>query len=811
MDRRTCHRLDAIRWQEMHNPLPLPGAVVWIRRRRWRVEHARADRAVLRLDVSGRDQRVTFLSPFDQFAIEGRRSRWRRVRRQCAVARVFGLAANVCGLDGLPAAVNARLDILPHQLAPALAVAAGKRRVLIADEVGLGKTVQAGLILAELARAEPALKGLILVPAALKLQWRDELERRFAIHAVVVDRTSLAAETRVGRFGEEPWDRPGIWIASFDYLKQPQVLASLPRTPWDVVVIDEAHEVCGDSDRYAACHEAASCARRVVTLTATPHSGEAARFARLLGIGKLEAPVEADDLVSFRRTRRAAGIESTRRTTWLRVRPSELEAAALDALLTFERTALKRSTAAGSRDAALLLLSVFRKRALSTMAALAMSLDRRLAWLEQSEQAADIGWRQPALFSDEIADEIAGPERLSLQTPIGMSPKTERAWVGRALTLARRAIGTERKVRRLERLLLYGREPAIVFTEFRHTLAHLARILGKRCAVAVLHGGQTTGEQQHALEAFRNGRARVLLATDVGAQGLNLQDSSRWVINFELPWNPARIEQRFGRVDRIGQCRRAHGTLLVSAHPTESGLLARLSSRVLAARRAVGAHTLELAVPPEAMQVAAALLAAAPEPDAQAAAPVLAANTGTSKWERRARAVARSLCRRRRFASRWRQRDQPSGRPAAAHGLRGISAPVLIFRVPLVDRTGRVLEVAMAAVRASPALGLRALNFLDARDLIDRMFCARCARVQRMLTSRDRSLADVERALAAHLRSRVPHGGQAQLFGDADARAISPQQRLADVARQTKEEGSVADSDVRIGQPELQIVLLPRS
>ena len=238
---------------------------------------------------------------------------------------------------------------------------------LIADEVGLGKTVQAGLVIAELRRRRPSLRALVIVPASLEDQWRDELARRFAIQPEVADRHGLEVAARDERYGTSPWSRPGVWLASADYLKQRHVLSAMPVVPWDVVVIDEAHDVSGDSDRHDGCHEIARRSRHVVLLTATPHSGDSVRYARLERLGQL-AGLD-DPLVTLRRTRRSLALRSTRRVRWRRLHLSAAEVTVLDTLAAFERAVLD-AAGASFRDGALLLLSVLRKRALSTMSAL---------------------------------------------------------------------------------------------------------------------------------------------------------------------------------------------------------------------------------------------------------------------------------------------------------------------------------------------------------------------------------------------------------------------------------------------------------
>jgi superfamily II DNA or RNA helicase len=119
--------------------------------------------------------------------------------------------------------VDARLEILPHQIEPVLAVLGGVRRLLIADEVGLGKTIQAGLIIAELQRRTPSIRVLVILPAALSEQWQQELDRRFGITSDIVCQRFLEDAVRAGPRGTNPWTRAGVWLASVDYLSL---------TPW---------------------------------------------------------------------------------------------------------------------------------------------------------------------------------------------------------------------------------------------------------------------------------------------------------------------------------------------------------------------------------------------------------------------------------------------------------------------------------------------------------------------------------------------------------------------------------------------------
>ena len=173
------------------------------------------------------------------------------------------------------------------------------------------------------------------------------------------------------------------------------------------------------------------------------------------------------------------------------------------------------------------------------------------------------------------ADEEPGVE---LSAPGLDDRNEERRWLEHVLSLAKPAESGESKIRALTRLLRRVREPAIVFTEYRDTLMRLASALHDLAPV-VLHGGLTSGERREHLQAFRSGAARLLLATDAASEGLNLQQRCRLVINLELPWTPLRLEQRIGRVERIGQSRRVHAVHLLAAGTTEQSCMRTLLTR----------------------------------------------------------------------------------------------------------------------------------------------------------------------------------------------------------------------------------------
>ena len=779
----------------MHTAVPLPGTLVWIRQRRWRVEHARLDRHVLRLDVANRDGTLTFLAPFDRPSIEASSERGRRVRRQRGLAGLAGAIARLTTTRGLDATLDAAIEVLPHQLEPALAIASGTRRVLIADTVGAGKTIQAGLVVAELRRRLRSARVLIAVPPALRDQWQDELRTRFAIEAAVADRSGLERAAGAVAFGDSPWQRAPLWIASLDFLKQPHVLHTLPVVPWDLVIVDEAHDACGNSDRHEVCDEIARRAHRLLLLTATPHCGDPARFARLLALGRLAG---SDDAIAiFRRGRAETGCRATRRVRWRTLPIGPRVHPVFTVLRAFEAAVLNH--AGPHRDTALLFLAVLRKRATSTLAALDRTLERRLRFLDDPTTAYDDTWSQARLDFGEPDDDLDAASRVALFGCSGLEAGHERAWLRRLRGLAAAALAEDPKPAALARLLGRTREPVVVFTEFRDSLGALKSCLDRKRVTAVLHGQQTTAERRAELGRFLDGSASVLLATDVASQGLNLQMRARWVISVELPWNPLRLEQRIGRVDRLGQNRGVHATFMLLADDCEAGLLARLARRAVDAEHAFDGE----AAMPDETSLAAALMTQTPLPERAPAPPMSLCR----RWQRPARRLARTLLRRRALIARWRQpRGDISGRVLQSRALRS-TGPLLVFVVPLTDQHGVLVEQRVVPVRLARMDGaLDGTRIVEAaRDVAAARVLARAKRLRRVLAqvaAKENGHAD---AVATYLHGLLfPESIQLGIFDNRATRAaaVAHEHAVAIGQSATAQHASTL-VDVRAGRPRL--------
>jgi superfamily II DNA or RNA helicase len=566
-----------------------PGSIVRARGRRHAVadveEHGQC-RSVRLTSLDGGDA-VTLLQPFDRIDVlpsigTPRRAGRRRVARACAAALRASYQAG-----GTRTLLDARVRVLPYQLEPALAILRGQAtRVLLADEVGLGKTIQAGLILSELRARQVLRRALILTPAGLRDQWLAELRERFGLEATIIDAGALAALQRSLPPWVNPWTLPGIVVASIDLLKRDEMLPQLEHVIWDAVVVDEAHHATRRTDRHELAALACSRSRIVVLITATPHNGDRSAYDDLCSLGTLPGERELP-LRVFRRSRvDAHQAIAGRRIRLIQVLRTEAECRVDEKL----RSYTDRVWRAAGADARLAMV-VLRKRALSGPASLARSIARRLEGLGNADALGGSAAQLTLDFADALSGELIEDDRepaRELAAPGLDDARTERQLLLELLGDAQAALRLDSKAARLVSAVLAAREPVIVFTEYRDTLEDLRRRLEPVAVVSVLHGAMMPAERQRSLETFEHGRSRVLLATDAAAEGLNLQRRCRWIIHYEVPWSPVRIEQRNGRVDRIGQARRVHVWHLVGRSTEEEFVLARLALRSSVAARDLG-------------------------------------------------------------------------------------------------------------------------------------------------------------------------------------------------------------------------------
>ena len=793
-----------------------PGERVTVRGCLWTVNRTSrfADCEALHLaDAAGNAR--TLLVPFDR----PRRARPRvpqvvRLRRWIHQLReVLRESHPHGGLRFCPPGIR----LLPYQLEPALAmVGDGHARVLIADGVGLGKTIQAGLILSELAGADGAFRALILTPAGLRQQWHDELSRHFRLDAALAGAPWLRAAARELPADVNPWSLPGSYLASFDFAKRPEALRALEDVRWDLLVVDEAHAATIGTDRRAAIDAIARRSRRVVLLTATPHPGDPDQFRALCDLG---AHPHSPPPIVFRRTRASTGSAVPRRSAVLLVRPS-LEERDMHRLLE-AYTGQIWDRASGSGDPAARLGAILlRKRALSSAASLAVSARRRLELLS----GTDTGPAQLPLPLDPLEEEDSLEDAVpdaALGTPGLRDPAVESQWLDRVANAAASATRAERKVHALARLLRRLAQPAIVFTEYRDTLAHLrASLAAAGFRVPAIHGGMSPSERTAALTVFE-ARGGTLLATDAAAEGLNLQRTCRVVVHFELPWNPSRMEQRAGRVDRLGQSRRVHEIALVADDTAEALVLAPLLRRVARGRGTFETGMLDALTE---TRIAEIVIAGESPPDPGPSPSFIPTST---EYQDSARAEAARLAGHRLLADR-------SGAPHRLESLVPLAAVtaadlvpglVQVFVIAVRDGRGRNVHSEVTLVHAAMPRLQRQRRARDVRIVAPRLLQAAVdastptlvrlveerinaiqPAVTRAISARRQREDDVSACHTSAARQLV----QAGLFDRRAARAAAERQRAASASAEEAEgqNAALAAAPELTGSAELRAVLL---
>jgi superfamily II DNA or RNA helicase len=559
---------ELVGWQQLPS-----GVTVVSRGWLWRVSRVEHGRDVLAVDLEPVSPRApaisTLLTPFDRIAPRPAPTGWRPASR----SRLRQVVASLDGIwPDMPLACALATTSVPwpHQYVPAIALIQGRGgRLLVADEVGLGKTLAAGMAIAELAARNLAARVLVLAPAGLRDQWRAELRRHLGMAAEIIDAPGLATLARDVPAGCSPWVGRGCWIVSFDFAKQPIVLTSLSSDSWDVLVIDEAHAVSGESQRAAAVRALALHARFIVMLTATPHNGAPLSFRKLVALGAHDS---RDPLVWIRRGRTELGYAVARPSRAWRLRSSPDETALQRALHAYAA----RVDAAGRPEARLAMI-VLKKRALSSPDALRCSLQRRLAHLSGTIEPVMMTAPLPFEVGETTDDDHLQP--VALAAPGLHQAEAEVAVLHDLIELARRAARTSTKFRALDRIVARTTETAVLFTEYRDTLRVVESRLARMTTVAILHGGLDRVARRDAVRRFTTGEARILLATDAAAEGLNLQARCRFVVHIDLPWSPTTLAQRVGRVDRIGQTRPVRVWHLTSAGGHEGTIVAALARR----------------------------------------------------------------------------------------------------------------------------------------------------------------------------------------------------------------------------------------
>ena len=540
-----------------------------------------------------------------------------------------------------------RSRVIPknYQLVPVVMALEMRERVrlLLADDVGLGKTIEAGLIITELMARQLASRVLVVVPAALREQWREALDSFFHLPARIISTRHRRQMESTLPAGISPWGHFPVLVTSIDYAKQPAIQNQILEQRWDVVVFDEAHLAAkphasapGASPSTARWAFAQAIAqseqiRHLLLLTATPHNGYTDAFASLLRLlddrlvsGPSHNPILHRDAAQRHVCqRRRADVQEwfgadgsddpfpDRDQREVVVPPTAYEQNAIRAVEDYGEQILAsaESGSAQSRTLAGWTVLHLHKRALSSPNALRRSLQNRKESLQQRLEEQGV---ETAVSEDEakatVLDEDTG-ERLNDEEA---AQRTERTVFGSAeaieaeLATLATAIETaqavtpsrDNKLSKLLEVVLPNRlrdDPkVIVFTRYVDTLTYLAeQIEGSRrfadTDVLTIHGSLSEGKRREVFRAFDHSEKAVLIATDAISEGINLQHAAGQVIHYELPWNPNRLEQRNGRVDRFGQQRdTVHIRTMVMDETLDASIMKVLVKKAAAIRQEYG-------------------------------------------------------------------------------------------------------------------------------------------------------------------------------------------------------------------------------
>ncbi|MCK6483032.1 MAG: DEAD/DEAH box helicase [Phycisphaerae bacterium] len=519
-----------------------------------------------------------------------------------------------------------RVALEAYQLAPTLRLLTKPRSsILVADDVGLGKTIEAGLAILELMARGRASRILIVTPPGLMDQWRDELREKFGLDFTIIDNAAGLARVQTDLpAGVSPWDALSHVITSMDYIKKESVRNRALRKRWDLIIVDEAHALAESgtpenpyrTQRTRLGQALRDGSRGLLLLTATPHNGYSHSFRSLLELVEPTLAVLQGNAEAVERRMEGARIRRMKSQIKRRLPDGREEdvfprrtvrGIPVTDLSAQERELLRKVAAycsrtareaTGADDAELVgfAMQIVKKRALSSRAALAKTLEYRLEALRKEEAREEPPDRSEVrdLQADLPLTEATAERtvRRILRSAIPREERRRKSEI-RALTAIQRILrGLPARDPKIEALLTEIRsvlsadptEKVIVFTEYRDTLDAIRARTDEddnlRGRYVVLWGGLTRRQRLKRQETFEQAQTRVLLATDAASEGLNLQRHCHRVIHFELPWNPNRLEQRNGRVDRYGQTRNPEIRYLYYPDSPEEHVLDQLITKI---------------------------------------------------------------------------------------------------------------------------------------------------------------------------------------------------------------------------------------
>jgi superfamily II DNA or RNA helicase len=534
-----------------------------------------------------------------------------------------------------------RVDPLPHQLEAVYdyLLKLARIRFLLADDAGAGKTIMAGLLLRELQLRGLAERILVACPSNLSFQWQRELKEKFDEKFIV-----LKGDNIRDQFGVNQWLDQKKIIASLDLAKREEILPGLRQVRWDLVIIDEAHRMswtppARKTARYALGEMFRDTADHMLMLTATPHKGDPDNFTLFLQL--LDRDVYADVRsirealerrrapFYLRRTKEAMiyfperqddGTWAAKKIFTKRIPHTvnfHLDGPEFDLYRDITRFVKRQSAKAAAQGddprarAVGFLMSLYQRRLASSTYAMRHSLENRARRLDEGLQRARELARSapPVLPTPEELEEMEEHEREQLEemleaVTLAANAEQVREEIAKLKQLAAQAraveeSGSEAKLAQLYDLLHregffdHPRQRLLLFTEFKDTLHYLVdKLTGWGFKVGYIHGGMKPGSRDepgtrlYTEQQFREGAIQVLVATEAAGEGINLQVCNI-LFNYDIPWNPNRLEQRMGRIHRYGQRKDCLIFNFVAANTIEGRVLQRLLEKLQEIRDAL--------------------------------------------------------------------------------------------------------------------------------------------------------------------------------------------------------------------------------
>ena len=539
-----------------------------------------------------------------------------------------------------------QIDPLPHQLEAVYQYLLPRARVrfLLADDPGAGKTIMAGLLLKELKLRGLCERALIVTPANLTDQWRREMKDKFGEVFEVVRRGSVDA-----LYGRNIWEERPQCITSIDFAKpyerdpvRNSTFEALKDARWDLVFVDEAHKMAAyiygekrkESDRYKLGKALAERSDNLLLLTATPHKGDPDNFRLLLQLldretfessrsipGALQDSANPtflrrvkEDMVFFPRPgeTKPRAIFPPRHVKTLAFRLSPAERELYEAVTRYVEEQSDRAARLGERGRLLgFTLALLQRRLASSARAIRRSLERRLEKLQEAKRTVPESSPAPKMTEGpEDIEDLTEEERWKLEAEwekltVAQNPK-ELAWecseLEQLVSLAKSVeeAKSETKLSELQTLLASQgfstkERKLLIFTEHKDTLDHLLETLkGWGLSTTQIHGGMKLGDETlpgtriWAEKRFKDPEgAQVMVATEAAGEGINLQFCS-FMVNYDLPWNPNRLEQRMGRIHRYGQTHDVFVFNLVARDTREGDVMHLLLEKIEEIRKSMG-------------------------------------------------------------------------------------------------------------------------------------------------------------------------------------------------------------------------------